>query len=64
MDRPTCKQCDTVVPGFVQIDTPWLGNPVLYMGRDALTNMALVYHFCTAECLIEWLGEVLGMEVS
>lgn len=64
MTETVCAHCDTVVPSFVQVDGPWLGNPVLYMGRDPHTNMALRYNFCDAECLIDWLAEVLGVTVD
>lgn len=60
LNETLCKQCDDPVPNFTQIDGPWLGNPVLYMGRDPVTNFALKYQFCDADCLADWLEEVLG----
>lgn len=58
-----CAQCDEPTPPFQQIDGNWLRtSPVLYMGRNPQTNMALKYQFCSAECLFDWLGEVLGYD--
>lgn len=64
MKEPECKQCGAPVPGFVQVNRQWKGTPVLYMGRDPITNSALGFDFCEAECLLDWLAEVLGAEVS
>lgn len=60
MKQRVCAQCDAVVPDFVQVTGKWLGNPVLYMGIDPITNYALCYQFCDADCMLDWLKEVLG----
>jgi len=56
----TCKQCGDPVPSFSQQTGPWFGNPVLYMGRTRHMNYAEKYQFCDADCLFDWLKEVLG----
>lgn len=63
MDDPTCNQCGDPVPNFQQINGKWLGNPVLYMGRDK-NGYACKYQFCCADCLIDWLCEVQGLELK
>lgn len=57
---PTCEQCGDPTPSFVQHTSPWLGNPVLYMGRDRRTSYAFKFQFCDADCLLDWLRDVLG----
>lgn len=59
MKEHACEQCGDVVPTFTN---EWLGNPILYMGRDKNTQMAHKYKFCDADCLYDWLKEVLGQE--
>lgn len=59
-----CAFCDAPVASFVQVSKKWMGTPVLYMGIHPITNSALAFQFCDADCLIEWLAEILGMEVS
>lgn len=64
MIEPECSYCGHPVPGFVQVKRKWVGTPVLYMGKHPITNSAMAYDFCDAECMIEWLAEILGMEVK
>lgn len=52
-----CDQCGDPVPTFTE---EWLGNPVLYMGREPGRGYARKYAFCDADCLLDWLKEVLG----
>ena len=58
-----CEFCGDPVSSFVQVNGVWTGNPVLYMGRDPQTNLALKFDFCDPECLLHWLAEVLGEEI-
>ena len=56
-----CVQCGDPVPGFQAVNgNKWQGHPVLYMGIDQQTGYALKYQFCEAECMLDWLKEVLG----
>lgn len=56
-----CTYCDDPVPGFQAVNgNKWAGHPVLYMGIDQQTGYALKYQFCEAECMLDWLKEILG----
>lgn len=60
-----CDGCGCPTPSFQNTDGfKWLGHPVLYMGKDRQNHYALKYQFCDAECMIEWLADVLGMTVE
>ena len=59
--EPECEQCGDPVPAFQNtMFGKWLGNPVLYMGKDSRNIYAAKYQFCDADCLFDWLKDVLG----
>jgi hypothetical protein len=56
-----CTQCDDPLPGFQAVNgNKWFGQPVLYMGIHPQTGYAMKYQFCEAECMLDWLKEILG----